>query len=417
MNQPAAPCEYRAVTEISACLARIDELEPKLHAFQAVRRDEALAEAASVAPTLPLAGVPVAIKDNIDVAGLPTRFGSAATSDQPAEQDDELVRRLRAAGCIVVGKTQMPEVAVWPFTEPEAFAAPQNPLLPGMTPGGSTGGGAVAVAAGMARLALGSDGGGSIRVPAACCGLVGLKPGPGVVPLAGGVSEHWYGLTEFGPLARTVADAALMLDVLAGTDRYRNPQPASGLRVAFSAEHPSLGVRAKPAIGDALDRARDALHEAGHRVTQARVPYPPTIGMRFSNRWLAGIAQDAQHLPADKLEERTRKMAKRGAKIARKVRPAAEDPFGERMRRWFGDYDALVTPTLTRPPVPIGTWAGKGWIRTMLGVANWIYTVPWNLARLPAASIPFAGTGLQLIGPPDSEVTLLSLAAQLEQRG
>jgi amidase len=253
-------------------------------------------------------------------------------------------------------------------------------------------------------------------VPASCCGLVGLKPGPGVVPLAGGVSEHWYGLTEFGPLARTVADAALMLDVLAGTDRYRNPQPASGLRVAFSAAHPSLGVRAKPAIGDALDRARDALHEAGHRVTQARVHYPPTLGMRFSNRWLAGIAQDAQHLPADKLEERTRKMAMRGAKIARKVKPAADDPFGERMSRWFGDYDALVTPTLTRPPVPIGTWAGKGWVRTMLGVANWIYAVPWNLARLPAASIPFAGTGLQLIGPPDSEATLLSLAAQLEQR-
>ncbi len=403
------------MTEISDCLARLDELEPTLHAFQAVRRDEALAEAVSVDPTLPLAGVPVAIKDNVDVAGLPTRVGSAAMPDRPAERDDELVRRLRAAGCIVVGKTQMPELAAWPFTEPEAFAAPQNPLHPGMTPGGSTGGGAVAVAAGMARLALGSDGGGSIRVPAACCGLVGLKPGPGIVPLAGGVGEHWYGLTEFGPLARTVADAALMLDVLAGTDRYRNPQPASGLRIGFSAAHPSLGVRPKPAIRDTLDRAHRALQDAGHRVTQARVPYPPTLGMRFSSRWLAGIAQDAQPLAADKLEERTRKMAKRGAKIARKVKPAADDPFGARMRSWFADYDALVTPVLTRPPVPIGTWAGKGWVRTMLGVGNWIYTVPWNLARLPAASVPFAGTGLQLVGPPGSEATLLSLAAQLEQ--
>ena len=405
------------MTQVSDCLARIDELEPQLHAFQAVRRDEALVEAASVDQDLPLAGVPVAIKDNIDVAGLPTRAGSAATSDQPAERDDELVRRLRAAGCVIIGKTQMAELAVWPFTEPAAFPTPQNPLHPGMTPGGSTGGGAVAVAAGMARLALGSDGGGSLRVPAACCGLVGIKPGPGIVPLAGGASEHWCGLTEFGPIAATVADAALMLDVLAGTDRYRNPPSMSGLRIAFSAAHPSPGVRAKPAIRAALERARQALEEAGHDVTQARVPYPPTLGMHFSNRWLVGIAEDVQGLPAERLEDRTRKMARRGAKIAHKVKPAADDPFGERMRRWFADYDVLVTPTLTRPPAPIGTWAGKGWVRTMLGVANWIYTVPWNLARLPAASVPFAGAGLQLIGPPASEDVLLSLAAQLENRG
>lgn len=403
------------MTEIVDCLARIEELEPQLHAFQAVRRQEAIVEAAAGDSSLPLAGVPVAIKDNVDVAGLPTRAGSAATSEQPAERDDELVRRLRAAGCVVVGKTQMPELAIWPFTEPEAFAAPQNPLHPGMTPGGSTGGGAVAVAAGMARLALGSDGGGSIRVPAACCGLVGIKPGPGIVPLANGAPEHWYGLTEFGPIARTVADAALMLGVLAGSDRYRSLQPESRLRIAVSAAHPSLGVRAKPAIRSALDRARQALEEAGHDVTEAHVPYPPTLGMRFSNRWLAGIAQDAQGLAADRLEDRTRTMARRGAKIARKVKPAAEDPFGERMRRWFADYDVLVTPTLTRPPVPIGKWRGQGWVRTMLGVANWIYTAPWNLARLPAASVPFEGTGLQLIGPPGSEGTLLSLGAQLER--
>ena len=405
------------MTEVSDCLARVDELEPQLHAFQAIRREEALVDAASSDSGLPLAGVPVAIKDNVDVAGLPTRAGSAATSDQPAERDDELVRRLKAAGCVVIGKTQMAELAVWPFTEPEAFPAPQNPLHPGSTPGGSTGGGAVAVAAGMARLALGSDGGGSIRVPAACCGVFGLKPGPGIVPLAGGATEHWYGMTEFGPIARTVADAALMLDVLAGTDRYRNPEPASGLRIALSSDHPSLGVRASSHIRDALDRARRTLGEAGHDVTPARVPYPPTLGMRFGSRWLAGIAQDVRGLPADRLEDRTRKMARRGAKTAHKVKPAADDPFGERMRNWFADYDVLVTPVLTRPPAPIGKWKGKGWVRTMLGVANWIYTVPWNLARLPAASIPFEGTGLQLVGPPDSERTLLSLAAQIEQSG
>ena len=400
----------------SECFARIDELEPRLHAFQALRREEALAEAAGVDPALPLAGVPVAIKDNVDVAGLPTRQGSAATPDRPVERDDELVRRLRDAGCVVIGKTQMPELAVWPFTEPEAFPAPQNPLHAGLTPGGSTGGGAVAVAAGMAALALGSDGGGSLRVPAACCGLVGLKPGPGIVPLAGGASRHWYGMTEFGPLARTAAEAALMLDILAGTATYREPRPPTQpLRIAISAGHPSVGVRAKPAIRAGLSRVSRVLAEAGHRVTTARVPYPPTLGMRFSNRWLAGIAQDAEGLPAERLEERTRKMARRGAKIGPRVKPAGEDPFGARMRRWFADYDVLVTPVLTRPPVHIGTWQGKGWVRTMLGVANWIYTVPWNLARLPAASVPFGGTALQLVGPEGSEGTLLALAVQIEQ--
>jgi amidase len=408
-------CEYPIVLTTAECLAQIEELESTLHAFQSVRRDEARAEAASVDPSLPLAGVPVAVKDNVNVAGLPTRHGSAATSDRAADQDDELVRRLRAAGCVVIGKTQMPELAVWPFTEPTAFPFPQNPVHPGMTPGGSTGGGAVAVAAGMAALALGSDGGGSIRVPAACCGLVGIKPGPGVVPLAGGMDSHWYGMTEFGPIARTAADAALMLDVLAGADRYRTLELPGSLRIAFSAAHPNLGVRAKPEIRRALDEAARALEHAGHGVRHVRVPYPPTLGMRFSNRWLAGIAQEADTVPAEKLEERTQAMAKRGAKIARKVKQAADDPFGERMRAWFADHDVLITPVLTRPPVPIGKWDGKGWVRTMLGVANWIYTVPWNLARLPAASVPFRGVGLQLVGPEGSEATLLALAAQIER--
>ena len=185
---------------IRAHLARIDEADPQLHAFQEVRRDGALADAAALAQRpdlggLPLAGVPVAIKDNTDVAGLPTRQGSAATPAGPAASDDELVRRLRAAGAIPIGKTQQPELAVWPVTEPEAYPATRNPWDLSRTPGGSTGGGAAAVAAGMAALALGSDGGGSIRVPAACCGLVGVKPAPGRVPVAGGASEHWYGLT------------------------------------------------------------------------------------------------------------------------------------------------------------------------------------------------------------------------------
>src|SRR5581483_793085 len=195
---------------------------------------------------------------------------------------------------------------------------------------------------------------------------------------------------------------------------YRQLETPDALHIAVAPAHPAPGVRPKSEIRSAIEAAAGALESAGHAVRRARVPYPPTLGMRFSNRWLAGIAEDARDLPAERLEERTRKMARRGEKLAKKVKPAAEDQFGGRMRAWFADYDVLITPTLSRPPVPVGTWQGKGWIRTMLGVGNWLYTVPWNVARLPAASVPFRGQALQLVGPEGSERTLLCLAAQLE---
>jgi amidase len=181
------------------------------------------------------------------------------------DADDQLVARLRAAGCVVIGKTQMPELAIWPFTEPAAFAATRNPWRLDRTTGGSTGGGGAAVAAGMAAIALGSDGGGSIRIPAACCGTFGVKPGPGVVPVAGGVSEHWLGLTAFGPLARTVADAALALDILAGTTGYRDSSPADA-SAAHRRVHPAPTGRrqGQPASkgGCRRDRGRPARRRA-----------------------------------------------------------------------------------------------------------------------------------------------------------
>ncbi len=411
---------------ISAHLDRIASVDPAIGAFQVVRADRAMAEAAALADradlaSLPLAGVPVAIKDNIDVAGEPTRSGSAATPSRPAAADDELVARLRAAGCVVIGKTQLPELAIWPFTEPDAAAASRNPWDRSRTPGGSTGGGAAAVAAGMAALALGSDGGGSIRIPAACCGLFGLKPAPGLVPLPGGGSEHWFGLSAFGPLARTVADAAVMLDVLAGTTSYAEPRPpARPLRIAFSARHPLPGAKAGPAVRAALEEAADLLREAGHDMVPRSPAYPKTLGLRFNGRWLAGIAQDASGLDHSALEPRTQRMARLGARLSGRIRPASADPFTRQVTEWFTDFDVLLTPTLTRGAFPVGTWAGKGWVRTMLGVANWIYTPPWNVAGLPAASVPFGlddgmPIGIQLVAPPGGEAVLLSLAAQIEQ--
>ncbi|HEV2360618.1 MAG TPA: amidase family protein, partial [Acidimicrobiales bacterium] len=382
-------------------LDRIAAVEGRIRAFQVVLADDALAEAEALAThpdldRLPLAGVPVAVKDNVDVRGAPSRLGSQATSDITAAADDELVARLRRAGCVIIGKTQMPELAVWPFTEPSAFSATRNPWDASRTPGGSTGGGAAAVASGMAALALGSDGGGSIRVPASCCGLVGLKPGRGVVPLAGGASQHWYGLTEFGPLARSVADVAAALDVLAGTSGYANVQPPDRpLRIAYSPRHFGVGVRVAPALRAAVEETAETLAAAGHTLVEARPPYPANLGLRFSRRWLAGISEDAGGLPEDLLEDRTRQMARRGRRLSAQVTPAQEDDFAAKVADWFKSFDLFLTPTLSRGPVPMGTWTGRGWVRTMLGVGNWVNTTPWNLAGLPAASIPFgSGAGL-----------------------
>lgn len=420
--------EISPVELIQAQLDRIEVVEPQINAFQLVRSEAALKEASKLANRrqlagLPLAGVPVAIKDNVAVAGEPTRLGSAATSQQPAAADDALVARLRAAGCVVIGKTQLPELAIWPFTEPVAFGATHNPWDLERTAGGSTGGGAAAVVAGMAALALGSDGGGSIRIPAGCCGAFGFKPGRGVVPVAGGLTEHWFGLTEFGPIARTVADAAMMLEVLAGrTTTYRDPQPLEQpIRIAFSDRHPLPGAKASPRVKIELDDVAAMLRNSGHSLVKESPPYPLTLGLRFNARWLSGIAQDAAGLDIDAVEPRTKQMVKLGRFFSSRTKSASADPFGRRVARWFADYDALITPTLTGGAEPIGAWDGVGWAKTMLGVANRIYTPPWNIAGLPAASVPFGHDddglpiGMQLVGPAGSEARLLSLAAQIEQ--
>ena len=383
------------VEVVSAHLRRIEELDSTLGAFQVVMAAEALEEARRLQKRqdlaeLPLAGVPVAVKDNVDVAGVPSRQGSAATPSGPAEHDDELVRRLRAAGAIVIGKTRMPELAIWPLTEPRFWPDAQS-LESRPSTGGSSGGSAVAVATGMAPIALGSDGGGSLRVPAACCGIIGFKPTPGLVPVAGEGTEHWLGLTAFGPLANTVADVASILDALVGEPIGGTAQAAPGrLRVAVSTLHPNRGAKLSTEVVAAVHDTRSILAGLGHDVQEADPPYPPDLGIRFMRRWLAGIAIDAEGLPVERLEGRTRSMVRWGRFLRRAgwAKPAAADPFGAKAMAWFEDFDVLVMPTLAEPPVPIGKWDGKGWFTTTMGVASWTLTVPWNLAGFPAASIP-----------------------------
>ena len=430
----AAAVRQRRVSPLEVVqdhLRQVEAFEPKVNAFLTIRGEKALAEASGLAARpdladLPLAGVPVAIKDSVAVAGEPTRLGSLATSPAPAAADDELVRRLREAGCIVIGKTHQPELAIFHFTESN-LGVTRNPWNLDHTPGGSSGGAGAALAAAMVPLAQASDGGGSIRIPAAFCGLFGIKPGPGVVPCAGGLDEHWFGLSEWGPLATTVADAALLLDVLANSDRYRDPRPPDrSLRVALSTKSPAPGTRADREVRLATEASAEALRRAGHTVVVTDPPYPPSLSLAFLHRFFAGIARDVEvtGLRVNALEPRTQAMARIGRYLNRRhpVPKTRGDAWNERFRAWFKDFDVLLTPTTAKPYAPASGWLGKGWIRTVnAGTQQVPFTQAWNVASFPAASIP-AGLsadgsplGTQVVAPRGHEELVLSVCAQLEE--
>lgn len=419
-----------AVAVATAHVARIAERDGQVGAFQEHHPERVLAEASGVDRradrfALPLAGVPVAIKDCVDVAGYRTRHGSAASSAEPARRDDELVKRLRGAGAVVVGKTRMPELGLWDFTH-SALGTTRNPLDVTRDPGGSSGGSAAAVASGMAPLALGTDGGGSIRIPAAYCGLVGIKPGRGVVPLPGGTDEHWCGLTACGPLARTAEDAALMLSVLAG-QRFATDEPGP-VHVALSLRAPLRLVRPHPdhraaAVGAA---ARLRAAPGGAAVTLTDPPYPRGLGRQWLRRWQAGVAQDVVRHGLDHaaLEHRTAAVARRGRRVLRRVPPRAPDAaWRDAVLAWMdeGGFDLVVSPATAAPPVVAGGLAGRGYVVTLARSALRVpYTQAWNLAGLPAVVTPVLiggrPVGVQLVGRPGAESALLSAAAQLEQR-
>src|SRR3954462_1534643 len=265
------PGDTSATQVVADHLEQIAISDPSLNAFRVVRGGEAIAEAERVdeqddLANLPLAGVPVAVKANPAVPGLPTWHGAAAARCGVAENDHEVVRRLRGAGAVVVGVTRMPEMGLWAVTDgPDGPT--RNPWSLDRTPGGSSGGAAAAVAAGLVPIAQGNDGLGSIRIPAACCGLVGLKPGRGVVPCDLGV-DNWFGLTEQGVLTTTVADAALGFSVLAGRQPARLVEPRR-LRVGVSLRSPVAGARPDEPNRSAVATASKLLVGAGHDTVTA----------------------------------------------------------------------------------------------------------------------------------------------------
>jgi amidase len=412
-------------------LERIERIDPELNSFRVVFAERARAEASQAAARLragddrPLLGVPVAVKDNAHVAGDVTAMGTNAYGP-PARDDAEVVRRLRAAGAIVIGKTHMSELAIFPFTETIAWGQTRNPWDRGRSAGGSSGGSGVAVAAGLVGAAYASDGGGSIRSPASVTGLFGLKPQRGRVPLLPD-DEHWHGLSAGGAVTRTVLDTALWLDVVADSDRSfveaASADPGR-LRVALSFKPSSL-TRVDARVRTAVERVAETLRLLGHDVVE-RDPDYGELAPLFLPRWLAGIREDVRALPhPERLDKRSRQLARLGAIVShdavRRARAAGEER-ARRINAIFDDVDVLLTPTLPAPPDPLGRFAGRSLATTIMLVAGMVgFTQPWNVTGQPAASIPAPVAegerpiGAQLVGRPDDEATLLSLSAQLER--
>ncbi len=410
-----------SVRLLEISLARIERLDRDLNAFRtlfATARAEAEAADAAIArgEDRPLLGVPVAVKDYAAVAGHAPSQGTG--SPEPvASTDAEVVRRLREAGAVIVGSTNLPELALWPFTESTTFGVTRNPWDRTRTPGGSSGGSAAAVASGMVAAALASDGGGSIRIPAACCGLVGLKPSRDLVPLAP-LHEHWYGLSVAGCLTRTVADHVAVLNVL--QDVPLALSDPGHLRIAWSLKG-TLPVPVDREVKAALQETMRRLDSLGHSVVKADPEYDGLVES-FLVRYLSGAAQDLAGLADPKATElRTRAVAALGRRLPARALSRARrlgDTAALRLSRVPGGADVLITPTLPAPAARVESLKG---LRTLaLAGRRAPYTSPWNVTGQPALSVPagFSEGGLplavQLIGPPGSESLLLSLAAQLE---
>jgi len=436
--------EVSATELVGLHLDRIARLDPELNAFRKVFAEKAMLEAEQAEARVrageerPLLGVPIAIKDEVDVAGEVNTHGTDGFSE-PAKADAEFIRRLREAGAIIVGLTLLPEMAICGFTESATYGVTRNPWNPQRTPGGSSGGSGSAVASGMVPIASAGDGAGSIRIPAASCGLFGLKPSRGRVPLDPNL-EGWGGLAVEGCLSRSVLDSALWLDVVAGGSREPEaplpPErpfveaakaPPGTLKIAWStkppraAAPPTVDDNAKGAVADAVE----LLSGLGHDVSR-RDPAWGNIGNNITARFLGGVADTVKEVPhPERLERRTRGFGRLGSALPRglyeRARGEGRDADAARVNAIFDDYDVLVTPVMGGTALPVRRWEGKGALQTVLGMSRFYpYCVPWNHLGNPAMAVPagIAADGMplsfQVIGRRGEEAKLLSLAAQIE---
>ncbi len=435
----AARVRAREVTPVELVelyLERIERIDPQLNAFVTVDPDGALARAREPLSG-PFAGVPIPIKDLSETAGLRTTYSCRAFADNVPQWDSGAVRRLRTAGFVVIGKTNTPEFGTIAVTESELNGACRNPWDLTRTPGGSSGGAAAAVAAGLAPVAHGSDGGGSIRNPASCCGLVGLKASRGRVSPAP-VNAGLLGLGTQGALTRTVRDTAALLDVLAGAepgDFFEAPaperpfaeepgRPPGRLRVAVTTT-PPVDVTVHPDCAAAASACAAVLEELGHEVCDAAPPWrDEDVVPDFLIVWQAWTSLwpvDRRHVePIDRalMEDAAATSSTRLTHAVARLQDLAR-----RVILFWNDVDVVVTPTLALPPVPVG-WAFDGTDDPRTQFARFIDFTPFtplvNVTGQPAISLPLGESdgvpvGVQLIGPSNGEALLLRLAAQVEE--
>ncbi len=438
----AGEVSSRELTELY--LARIERHDGVLNAFRVVFAERALLEAGqadarrSAGAPRPLLGVPIAVKDDIDVAGELTAHGTNA-KDTPAAADAEVVRRLREAGAVIIGKTNVPEMTLWPFTETATFGVTRNPWDLQRAPGGSSGGSGAAVAAGLVGAALGSDGAGSIRIPAAWCGLLGLKPQRGRVSMAPR-PRAWHAMSVNGVLTRRVADTALFHDVASGStpidlDRPEPPPvpfaeaaatPPGRLRIAWSKRFPGIVLAKLDAQASrALDETVELLRSLGHELGERDPDYGNDAIPNVIARYMRGAHDDVAALEhPERLERRTRSFARIGGLIGEGLLQrsyAAEAAITARVNRVLEDHDFLITPAVAAPPPAIGALQGRGALWTLNAVAGWVpYNGVWNLTGQPAVAVPagLSAEGLplsvQIVARPGQEGPLLALCAQIE---
>src|SRR6478609_3506655 len=425
----AGAVSSRALTELY--LRRIERLDPILNAFRVVLGERALQEAdaadARRGEGRPLNGVPIAVKDDVHVAGEITGYG--CDWDPPVQPaDSEVVARLRAAGAVILGKTHVPEMMATPFTESPTFGVTRNPWDPHRTSGGSSGGSATAVSAGLASAALGSDGAGSVRIPAACCGLFGLKPQRGRIPTAPEIEPH-RGMAEYGPLTRTVADAGRFMDAVkdGGPSLAEAARSEPGrLRVALSIALPIPGLHPDDEQRGAVDGMVELLRELGHEVTTREIDYGLTMGNRVLTRFVKGIGDKAEEIGhRDRLSRRARGIARIGTAIPSRLADSAAAQVAAdaaRINTIFEHADVVLTPMFTRRPPRVREFDGRpGWL-TLIGMTRFApYNGTFNHTGHPAVAVP-AGSApdgfplaVQFVGPSDSEARLVSLSAQLER--
>ncbi|HZO61573.1 MAG TPA: amidase [Gaiellaceae bacterium] len=420
---------------VETYLERIERIDPELNAYVTVCADEARAAAAGELPDGPLRGVPLPIKDLNETAGIRTTYSSRAFADYVPAFDGAVVRRLKDAGIVVLGKTNTPELGITAVTESELNGPCRNPWDPSRTPGGSSGGAAAAVAAGLAPAAQGSDGGGSIRIPASCCGLFGIKPARGRVSPApyGGLE----GFSTSGPITRSVADAAVLLDVMAGYetgDPYWAPPPErpfadevgadpGRLRVAVTTTPPLIDAPVAPECAAAAGHAAALLAELGHEVEEATPPWgDERLFPLFMTAWQVIPALYGR--PVEQFEPLTAALieaASRTPSVDYVLATARLRELARRIVAFWDGYDLLLTPTIAQPPVPIGSLHDDDPWQELRNVGRFVpFTQVANITGQPAVSLPLSWTddglpvGVQLVGRPAAEATLIRVSAQLE---